>query len=47
MATIVWQVGWVGISGGAPVSGQQTVRVSADTSVSVGEIQVLVSGGGS
>ncbi|GAA3239625.1 ATP/GTP-binding protein [Pseudonocardia petroleophila] len=47
VATIVWQVGWVGISGGAPVSGQQTVRVSADTSVSVGEIQVLVSGGGS
>lgn len=47
VATIVWQVDWIGISGGAPVSGQQTVRVPADTSVSVGEIQVLVSGGGS
>ncbi|MDN5758883.1 MAG: hypothetical protein L0H59_10165 [Tomitella sp.] len=47
VATTVWQVDWVGTSGGAPVSGQQTVRVSADTSVSVGEIQVLVSGGGS
>lgn len=47
VATIVWQVDWAGTSGGAPVSGQQAVRVSADTSVSVGEIQVLVSGGGS
>ncbi|QJY47799.1 ATP/GTP-binding protein [Pseudonocardia broussonetiae] len=47
VATIVWQVDWAGTSGGEPVSGQQTVRVSAETSVSVGEIQVLVSGGGS
>lgn len=47
VATIVWQVDWIGTSGGVPVSGQQTVRVPADTSVSIGEIQVLVSGGGS
>jgi hypothetical protein len=47
VATVVWQVDWAGTSGGAPVSGQQTVRVPAETSVSVGEIQVLVSGGGS
>ena len=47
VATIVWQVDWTGTSGGAPVTGQQTVRVPAGTSVAVGEIQVLVSGGGS
>jgi hypothetical protein len=34
------------VSGGVPVDGQQTVRVSADTSLAVGEVQVLVDGGG-
>lgn len=47
VATSVWQVEWAGTSGGVPVAGQQTVRVSTDTSLSIGEIQVLVSGGGS
>lgn len=47
VATSVWQVEWAGTSGGVPVTGQQTVRVSTDTGLSIGEIQVLVSGGGS
>jgi hypothetical protein len=45
-ATSVWTVTWSGVSGGVPVDGQQTVRVSADTSLAVGEVQVLVDGGG-
>lgn len=45
-ATSVWTVIWSGVSGGVPVDGQQTVRVSADTSLAVGEVQVLVDGGG-
>ena len=46
-ATGVWQVEWAGVSGGAPVAGGQTVRVSSQLELPVGEIQVLVSGGGS
>lgn len=46
-ATSVWQVDWAGVSGGAPVGGGQTVRVSSQIALPVGEIQVLVSGGGS
>jgi hypothetical protein len=42
----VWTVTWSGVSGGGPVDGQQIVRVSAETSLAVGEIQVLVAGGG-
>lgn len=45
-ATSVWTVTWSGVSGGEPVDGQQTVRVSADTSLAVGEVQVLIDGGG-
>lgn len=45
-ATSVWTVTWSGMSGGAPVGGQQAVRLSAETSLAVGEVQVLVSGGG-
>lgn len=45
-ATSVWQVEWSGVSDGAPVSGAQTVRVSSETSLAVGEVQVLISGGG-
>jgi hypothetical protein len=41
-ATSVWQVTWTGTSAGAPVSGSQTVRVPAQTSLAVGEVQVLV-----
>lgn len=44
-ATSVWTVTWSGVSDGVPVDGQQTVRVSADTSLAVGEVQVLVDGG--
>lgn len=47
VATSVWRVEWSGVSGGAPVAGGQTVRVSAASSLPVGEIHVLVSGGGS
>jgi hypothetical protein len=43
-ATSVWQVNWTGISAGAPVSGAETVRISAESSLAVGEVQVLVSG---
>jgi hypothetical protein len=43
-ATSVWQVTWTGTSAGAPVSGSQTVRVPAQASLAVGEIQVLVAG---
>lgn len=45
-ATGVWQVNWVGNSDGAPVDGVQTVRVSSQSTLPVGEVQVLVSGGG-
>ncbi len=43
-ATSVWQVDWTGTSAGVPVTGTQTVRVSAGTTLAVGEIQVLVTG---
>lgn len=43
-ATSVWTVMWTGVSGGLPVSGDETVRVSAETTLGVGEIQVLVGG---
>lgn len=45
-ATSVWTVTWSGVSGGVPVDGQQTVRVSSDTSLAIGEVQVLIDGGG-
>ncbi len=45
-ATAVWQVGWRGISGGAPVAGGQELRLTSETSIAVDEIQVLVVGGG-
>ncbi|WP_226363722.1 hypothetical protein [Pseudonocardia abyssalis] len=44
IATSVWTVMWTGVSGGLPVAGEETVRVSAETSLGVGEIQVLVGG---
>lgn len=45
-ATSIWRVEWSGTSGGVPVAGGQTVRVSSRGSLAVGEVQVLVSGGG-
>lgn len=45
-ATSVWQVNWAGNSDGVPVDGAQTVRVSSQSTLPVGEVQVLVSGGG-
>ncbi|WP_214405765.1 hypothetical protein [Pseudonocardia lacus] len=43
-ATSVWQVDWAGTSAGAPVTGTETVRIPTETSLAVGEIQVLVTG---
>lgn len=45
-ATSVWTVTWSGTSNGAPVTGEETLRVSTSTSLAVGEIQVLVAGDG-
>lgn len=44
--TSVWQVTWTGSSGGAPVAGEQLIRLSSESALTVGEVQVLVSGGG-
>ncbi|WP_300007728.1 hypothetical protein [Pseudonocardia sp.] len=44
IATSVWTVTWTGVSGGVPVAGEETVRVSAETTLGVGEVQVLVGG---
>lgn len=46
VVTAVWSVTWTGSSAGAPVTGEQEVRVPTTTSLSVGEVQVLVSGDG-
>lgn len=45
-ATSVWQVSWSGVSGGTPVAGEQVVRVPSQRALPVGEVHVLVSGGG-
>lgn len=45
-ATAVWSVTWSGFTDGAPVSGGQTLRVPAGTTLAVGEVQVLVDGDG-
>jgi hypothetical protein len=45
-ATSVWTVTWSGTSNGAPVTGEETLRVSTSTSLAIGEIQVLVAGDG-
>ena len=45
--TGVWQVTWDGVSGGAPVAGVQTVALTSTRALSVGELQVLVTGGAS
>lgn len=44
VVTSVWAVTWTGTSGGVPVAGQQILRVSSETSLAVGEVQVLVGG---
>jgi hypothetical protein len=46
VATGIWQVDWSGVSGGAPVSGGQTVLLTAEQLLAVGEVQVLVDGDG-
>jgi hypothetical protein len=43
--TGVWAVTWNGISGGAPVAGEQVVQLAAARPLDVGELQVLVTGG--
>lgn len=45
-ATAVWTVTWNGQSAGAPVAGETTLALPVETSLSVGEVQVLVPGGG-
>ncbi|MFC4945827.1 hypothetical protein ACFPFQ_20345 [Pseudonocardia sp. GCM10023141] len=45
-ATSVWQVDWAGTTGGVPVAGGQVVQVAAQTTLAVGEVQVLITGGG-
>lgn len=45
VATSVWTVTWSGASAGLPVEGTETVLVSADAALPVGEVQVLVGGG--
>lgn len=45
--TGMWQVTWNGVSGGVPVAGEQLVQLTTSRPVSVGELQVLVTGGGS
>lgn len=47
VVTAIWSVTWTGFSAGAPVTGQQDVRVPTTTSLPVGEVQVLVDGDGS
>jgi hypothetical protein len=44
--TAVWQVTWTGFSGGAPVVGVQGLELTATRALPVGELQVLVTGGG-
>lgn len=45
-ATGVWTVTWSGVTGGLPVDGTQTVRVSSEVALPVGEVQVLADGDG-
>jgi hypothetical protein len=47
VATTHWQVDWQGVSAGAPVAGQQTLQLASTTDLAVGELQALVTGGGS
>jgi len=44
-ATGVWTVTWTGINAGAPVNGQDTLRLTSQMSLPVGEVQVLGRGG--
>ena len=44
--TSVWQVTWTGVEGGVPVLGTQDVALTVDRALPVGELQVLVTGGG-
>lgn len=46
-ATSVWTVTWSGTSGGAPVVGEQVVRVPNRTTLAVSDVHVLVGGEGS
>lgn len=45
--TAVWDVTWNGVSGGVPIAGAQVVQLVSSRPVSVGELQVLVTGGDS
>lgn len=45
-ATAIWSVTWSGVSGGVPVEGTDTVALSSEAELPVGEVQVLVGGDG-
>lgn len=44
--TGIWQVTWAGITGGAPVAGEQELDLTAPQELPVGELQALVTGSG-
>jgi hypothetical protein len=43
-ATTIWDITWTGTSDGAPVAGSQILRLTSETSLAVGEVQVLITG---
>lgn len=45
-STAVWNVTWSGVSAGVPVEGTDTVALSSEAELPVGEVQVLIGGGG-
>ena len=44
-ATAIWTVTWSGVNAGAPVAGQDTLRLTSQMTLPVGEVQVLTGGG--
>lgn len=44
-ATAVWTVTWSGVNAGVPVGGQETLRLTSQMELPVGEVQVLTGGG--
>ena len=44
-ATTIWAITWTGTSAGESVTGTQTLRLTTETDIAVGEIQVLIADG--
>lgn len=44
-ATAIWSVTWSGVSAGAPVEGTDTVALTGEVALPIGELQVLAGGG--